>query len=159
MRKLHRALALFFSPFLVVTAVTGLLWAYAPHLYLKPEGSKKTPLEISRAPKLSPVDALRAAGDGGGKPMSVTLRGEGSRLVYAVAYGSKDVPKEALVDAETGEVLKKPSPRYPGFHHWIMKIHRLEFFGTKKELTLLPGAGLLALLLTGAYLFRYGLRK
>lgn len=159
MRKLHRTLAVFFSPFLIVTAITGLLWAYAPHLYLKLDAPKKAPLSAQDAPRVSPVEALSAAGGAGAKVMSVTLRNDDGRLVYAVAFAAKGAPEEAIVDADTGKVLKAKAARYPEFHHWVMKLHRFEFFGTKKELTVFPGLGLLSMLLTGFFLFRYGLKK
>jgi hypothetical protein len=39
-----------------------------------------------------------------------------------------------------------------------MKIHRLEFFGTKKELVVFPGLGLLLMLFTGLSLFKRGIK-
>lgn len=161
-RKLHRALALFFGPFLMTSAVTGLLWAYSPYLYLKDAGKPKAFLTEANEGRMrvSPVEAIHAAREAGekGKISAVTLRAEGEKAVYSVGFSSKEGPKEFRVDAETGAVLGAAPPRYPAFHQWVMKIHRLEFFGTKKELVAIPGLGLLAMLFTGLFLFKRGLK-
>jgi uncharacterized iron-regulated membrane protein len=162
-RKIHRALALFFSPFLILSALTGLLWAYSPYLYLRQEPGKSKPV-ITEAQEarvhLSPVDAIHTAQGAGekGNVSSVTLKAAEDRIVYVVAYGSKSGPQDVTVDAENGVVIKGSESRYRAFHRWVMKLHRLEFFGTKKELTAIPGTGLLLMLFTGLFLFKRGLK-
>ena len=133
-RKLHRAAALFFSPFLITSAVTGLLWAYSPYLYLKQ----------APAPEKTTV---RAA--------AVALLDENGNTIRTIPV--EGGPKDVTVD-EYGVQLKKMTKKYPAFHQWVMRIHRLEFFGTKKELVIFPGTGLLLMLATGLWLFKRGLK-
>ncbi len=147
-----------FAPFLAATAVTGLLWAYAPYLYLKtPPPSKNAAMIDDKRNYIPIVDVIRAVSVGEGERIkSITLRPEpeSGRLVYFVNKGSKKGLKEIWVDAETGAVSEPKASAGREFHNWVMKIHRLEFFGTKKELVAIPGTGLLLLLLTGLFLWK-----
>jgi uncharacterized iron-regulated membrane protein len=163
MRRIHRALAFFFSPFLILSAVTGLLWAYAPYLYLKQDAGKPRPsisVEDQARVHLTPVEAIEASGlrASGGKVASVTLRVEAEKVLYVISSASKKDAKDIFVDAENGQLLPKPAERYPAFHTWVMKLHQLQFFGTKKELVAFPGVGLLLMLFTGIFLFKRGLK-
>ena len=157
MRKIHRTVGLFFAPFLAATAITGLLWAYAPYLYMKSEPTKaKAPAIDENGTYLPIADVIRLAKTlaGEGNILNVTLKPDAGRLVYSVNIGSKSGRKEVQVDAQTGKAEIPVRSKAQEFHQWIMRIHRLEFFGTKKELTAIPGAGLLALLVTGSFLLR-----
>lgn len=161
MRKIHRTLAVVFGPFLTLSAVTGLLWAYAPYLYLKDAPKAKLPVtDKIAAVRLSPQEAIQKTKDAGenGNVMAVTLRIDNPDIVYAVSVGSKEGFKDIIVSAENGNILKPATFKYPAFHRWIMKLHRLEFFGTKKELVIFPGVGLLLMLFTGLSLFKWGFR-
>ena len=156
MRKIHRKIGLLAAPFLLVSAVTGLLWAYAPHLYLKPAPSAPAPAidENGRyVPVAEAVGAARILSEGA-KVRSVTLRPEAGRLVYVVNLASKKGPAEIWVDAAGGEASLPERTAAWRFHSWVMKLHRLEFFGTKKELVAIPGTALLLLLTTGFFLLQ-----
>ena len=157
MRKIHRTVGLFFAPFLATTAVTGLLWAYAPYLYMKNEPTKiKAPAIDENRTYLPLADVIRSAKmlAGEGKVLNVTLKPDAGRLVYSVNIGSRSGRKEVQVDAKTGKAEIPVRTKAQEFQQWIMRIHRLEFFGTKKELVAIPGLGLLTLLVTGSFLLR-----
>lgn len=222
----HRRIAATSAIFLAVSAVTGILWAYAPHLYFK-EGylkKKSNPPELPlSSAEISVKDALKKAAayfktaDG---IQSATLRADAGRLFYEVQRRQEKDTHSALIDAKSGEVVSPVSEKLavalaaqyvvgtpaakkaeafenykhrngkkfasvyivtfaadgnPGilidrnsglildemdssrnFHSWVMKLHQLQFFGTKKELTVIPGLSLLLLLLTGLVV---GLRR
>lgn len=214
----HRRVAIVSAGFLLLTAVTGILWAYAPHLYFKDGYLKKKsvrPGPALTAAKISPQEAIRLSEVGGKARVaeSVSLRVEGGQLVYEVVRKAGKVAESQLVDAVSGKRLNpldekmavavaaeyvagKPhrqeavalenyrhrsgkvvpsvyrvafaAPGNPeiyidrnsativeesddarAFHLWVMKLHQLQFLGTKKELTLIPGAALLLLIATG----------
>lgn len=214
----HRRIAIVSAGFLLLTAITGILWAYAPHLYFKDGYLKKKgvrngmPLSAAR---LTPQQAMQLAGaTGQAKGVElVSLRNEGGRLVYEVVRRDGKAMQSQLLDAVSGERLSPLSHEMaaavaaeyvagnppvknaaaidqyrhrsgkvitsvyrvafaaPGnpeilidrnsaaiveesdntraFHFWVMKLHQLQFFGTKKELTLIPGLALLMLVATG----------
>lgn len=214
----HRRVALPSAIFLAVTAITGILWAYAPHLYFKDGYLKKKHVQGAPAlsgARLSPQDAIRLTETVGkvNPAESVVLRAEGGRLVYEVVRREGKAAHSQLVDAISAEklspldkqmaaavaaeyVLANPTIKdaeiidhyrhrsgkivasvyrvrfdAPGnpeiiidrnsaaiieesddaraFHFWVMKLHQLQFFGTKKELTLIPGLALVVLVCTG----------
>jgi uncharacterized iron-regulated membrane protein len=210
----HRRIAIVSAGFLLMTAITGILWAYAPHLYFKDGYLKKKGVRNGMpltAARLTPQQALQLAGAMGAE--SVSLRNEGGRLVYEVVRRDGKAHQSQLFDAVSGERLSPLSHEMaaavaaeyvagnpplkdtavidhyrhrsgkvitsvyrvafaaPGnpeifidrnsaaiveendntraFHFWVMKLHQLQFFGTKKELTLIPGLALLMLVTTG----------
>lgn len=215
----HRRIAILSAGFLLLTAVTGILWAYAPHLYFKDGYLKKKSIRLGPAlteAKLSPAEAISrvaASPDKKTTAESVSLRVEAGQLIYEVVRKEGKATESQLVDAISGERLsplsaelaaavaaeyvagnplvkqvtpldeyrhrsgKKLRTLYrvafaaPGnpeiyidrnsaaiveesdesraFHFWVMKLHQLQFFGTKKELTLIPGLALLLLVATG----------
>lgn len=217
MRFLHRRIAILSAGFLLLTAVTGILWAYAPHLYFKDGYLKKKHVKAApalSAARLSPQEAIRLTEAAGISPAeSVILRAEGGRLVYEVVRREGKAAHSQLVDAVSGTKLSPLAEQIaaavaaeyvvgnptikdaaivdhyrhrsgkivasvyrvrfsaPGnpeifidrnsaaiveesddaraFHFWVMKLHQLQFFGTKKELTLLPGLALVILVITG----------
>jgi hypothetical protein len=111
-RSAHCVIALTAAVVLTMSAVTGILWAYAPYLYL-PDGymRKKAPTR-SPAPREAVIgvgDALRVAEDAAGRGLDVTqvvLRPDFGRLLYEVQYReAKGVPRAFLVDAIRGEPL------------------------------------------------------
>ncbi len=220
----HRRIAVVSSGVLLLTALTGLLWAYAPHLYFRDGYLKKKsirPGPAVEAARLTPREAISksALRPGTSAVTSVSLRVEGGRLVYEIIRGAGMTAQAELIDANSGErlspiggelasliaaeyVVGNPAikdttelanyrhrsgkvwrsvyrvafvaPRHPAiyidrysgtiveesddaraFHFWVMKLHQLQFFGTKKELTLVPGMALLLLVASGAaMLFR-----
>ncbi len=219
----HRRIAITAVLFLAVTALTGILWAYAPHLYFKEgylqkkSGAAQKPLT---AAKVSVADALASAiavfkTEKG--ILSATLRAEADDLFYEVQRKEGKEYSSVLVDAISGDVVsplgeeaaikiaaqyvvgnpplkkaealtgykhrngKKFKAAYkvafaaPGnpeifidrnsglileesdnarsFHFWVMKLHQLQFFGTKKELTIIPGLALIFLVITGTIMW------
>jgi len=219
----HRRIAVFSAVFLAITAVTGILWAYAPHLYFQ-DGylKKKTKIQgpaLSRA-KISQKDALEAAvavfnTEKGIETLS--LRAEASHLVYEIVRKDGKDHRSVLIDALSGDVLSPVSEKlatefaaqYVGgnppvketealdeyrhrsgkkiksvyrvaftasgnpeifidrnsgliveesdrsrvFHFWVMKLHQLQFFGVKKEFTIIPGLALILLVITGTVMW------
>ncbi len=109
MRSFHRRLAIIFCGFLTLSASTGLLWAYAPHLYwkedyLKPKHAPSFRL-LSEA-SVRAEDALQSARDQlTGSIRSITLKTLGDRLVYEIRYASGQGEHSWLLDAETGQKL------------------------------------------------------
>ncbi len=224
MRKQHRQISVIAVPFLLVAAITGLLWAYAPHLYWKDDYLKKNvpsgPVDRQEV-RISFEEAAQAAERHGVTAVGVSLRKEAGHTVYAV---TGDVPqggtREILIDAVTGKTLTPLSEelaieiamqyvnssdilavdRIPSYHHrsgkdflnvtavrfkdsnrtsiylsesgnilededrtrvfhfWVMKLHKLNFFGTKKELTAIPGIALILLIITGLSIWKQRLR-
>jgi uncharacterized iron-regulated membrane protein len=214
----HRRIAILSAGFLLLTAITGILWAYAPHLYFKDGYLKKKSVKTAPAlfvARFSPQEAIRltAAAGKSGPAESVVLRAEAGRLVYEVVRREGKAVNSQLVDAISGEKLSPldekmaaavaaeyvvgnptlkdaaivenyrhrsgkifasvyrvrfDAPANPeifidrhsaaivedsddtrAFHFWVIKLHQLQFFGTKKELTLIPGLALLLLVTTG----------
>lgn len=224
-RKAHRQLVGLAVLFLTVSAVTGLLWAYAPYLYWdnnykqtrKPSAN---PPDLSEA-RITPAELLNLIKQHFGEettPRKWTLTTKAGWLIYQVRVSSPSPPssRDGILDAITGDWLspldqnravhlaeqyiqgdhpvekaellsewvsrKQSSPRPawlvrfsdPGkteifldpdtgeiledqdrtrrFHFLIMDLHQLNFFGFHKTLTLLPGAILMAMVITGFYL-------
>lgn len=115
-RLLHYRVALWSSLFIAVSAVTGLLWAYAPHLYWQ-EGYKEKKSTLPAPPlkdaALSPVELiakLQAAGTGYGEVISLTLKADAGRLVYQGA--TKNPKGKFLVDAQSGDILSPLTSEY-----------------------------------------------
>ncbi len=110
-RRLHRVVALGSVAFLASTAVTGLLWAYAPVLYWEDGYMKKKTPAPSPAPGEASVtvpDAIRVAERAVGRRImveAVLLRPDFGRLVYEVQYRAAESAGAFLVDAITGEPL------------------------------------------------------
>jgi uncharacterized iron-regulated membrane protein len=219
----HRRIALTATLFLSLTAITGILWAYSSHLYLKDgylkKKNKAEEIPLSDA-EVSVQDALKTARgffktDKG--IQAVILRSDAGRLFYEVQRKEKRDVFSVLIDAVSGNVVtpvpeklavelarqyvagspavkkaeaftdyqhrngKKFASVYvvafavPGnpeilidrnsgtildeldgsraFHYWITKLHQLQFFGTKKELTIIPGLALIFLIITGVIIW------
>ena len=68
--------------------------------------------------------------------------------VVLVAFAAPGNP-EIYIDRNSATIVEE-SDDARAFHLWVMKLHQLQFLGTKKELTLIPGAALLFLLVTGS---------
>lgn len=214
----HRRVAVLSAGLLLVTAVTGILWAYAPHLYfregyLKKKNMKATPA-LSSA-RLTPQEAIRLAAPAlrQGQAEMLTLRPEGGLLVYEITWREGRAVHAQLIDAVSGAKLSplneqmaaaiaaeyvvgnppikdiaivdnyrhrsgrfiqsvyrvrfaatgnpeifidrnsaaivEESDDARAFHFWVMKLHQLQLFGTKKELTLIPGLALVMLVCSG----------
>lgn len=214
----HRRVAVFSAGLLIVTAVTGILWAYAPHLYFKEGYLKKKSIQVApglSSARLTPQDAigLTETAVKSGPAETVTLRAEGGKLIYEILRREGKAMHSQLIDAISGEKLSPLTEQMaaavaaeyvvgnppikdaaivdnyrhrsgktissvflvrfaaPGnpeiyidrysaaiveesddaraFHFWVMKLHQLQFFGMKKELTAIPGISLVILLVTG----------
>ena len=85
-------------------------------------------------------------------PQWVSRRKDAPRAAYVVCY---QTPRktEITIDAESGRILEEYDPARR-FHFVIQRLHQLDYFGTDKYLTLIPGTGLLTMTLTGLFLLR-----
>ncbi len=106
----HRRVAILSAGFLLLTAVTGILWAYAPHLYFKDGYLKKKnvkPAPALSAARLSAQEAIRLtdAAEKVSQVELVVLRAEGGRLVFEVVRRDGKSAHSQLVDAISGEKL------------------------------------------------------
>jgi uncharacterized membrane protein YkoI len=224
MRRFHRWLGVGSAVFVLLAAVTGLLWAYAPYLYWESGYmERKHPVTSVTfdAVSLTHQDAIRLAlkqlGEGA-TVIAVNLRSELDLAVYEVASKHNGKKAVVLIDARTGELLSPLTtdlatriarqyvpgdpavrsvtlldkfthrkgkvwdsvyqvrfqlPRSPEillsadsgeiieesddvrrFHFWVMRLHQLNFFGFHKTLTIVPGAALLILTVSGIALSR-----
>ena len=222
-RTLHRSVALAAVAFILASAVTGLLWAYAPHVYWDAGYMQRK--HKAEAPNLSDarfgvqegLARLTARFGTGMRATRATLRSDAGRLLYDFRYRTPDGQAHAaLLDAVSGTwlsplaeddairfarqyvagrpavadaaLLRDWMPRKANvgreawritfadsgateifidpndgailedqdsvrrFHFFIMKLHQFRFFGTHKELTILSGLPLIALILTGLWL-------
>lgn len=103
-RLIHYRIALLFSVFILITTITGLLWAYAPYLYWK-DGykTKKVALSAPVLPgKLFGFDQLASLADFPAKNFqAIELRAEAGLWVFEV----KDGKQSWLLDAVTGRSI------------------------------------------------------
>lgn len=103
MRRFHRWFGLISAGFILLTVVTGLMWAYAPHFYWEAgykERKSETPAPPISAATIGIADVVsRVPGD----LRAVALRRDFGRLVYE-ARPSGDAPA-VLIDGVSGEVL------------------------------------------------------
>jgi uncharacterized iron-regulated membrane protein len=60
---------------------------------------------------------------------------------------------EMIVDRDSGALVEELDDA-KRFHAWVMQFHQLNFFGFKKTLTIIPGAGLIMMLFTGLIIWR-----
>jgi uncharacterized membrane protein YkoI len=60
---------------------------------------------------------------------------------------------EIFLSAQSGKILEDQD-EIRRFHFWVMRLHMLNFFGSKKTLTIIPGAALLVLLVSGIWISR-----
>lgn len=164
MRRVHRTIGLFFAPFLAASALTGLLWAYAPYLYYPQpkhaEGAKKAAIDED-APYLPMAEVVRAVRSEApeGPITNLTLKAVGPELVYTAYVAAKKGQQEVKVDAFSGKAELVVPTLGHRIHYWVKKLHMMQFFGTKKELTIVSGLPLLILLFTGMFLWKTGPRK
>ncbi|MBN8222096.1 MAG: PepSY domain-containing protein [Spirochaetes bacterium] len=219
----HRRIAIASALVLASTAITGILWAYAPHLYFKDGYLQKkdaAPAKPLTAVNVEIGEALTTAtntfktakglqsavlrAEAGGlyyevqrkegkeqssvlidavsgevvSPLSEALAtqfaaqyvagnppvkkadaltdykhrsGKKIKSVYRIAFSAPGSP-EIYIDRNAGQIVEE-SDNARGFHFWVMKIHQLQFFGTKKELTIIPGLALVLLIVTGTLLW------
>lgn len=107
----HRRIAITSVVFLTTAAVTGILWAYAPHIYFqegylkkkaKPNAPALTATKVGQKEALeTAMEALKS--DKGIETLS--LRGEGSHLVYEIIRKDGKDYKSVIVDALSGDLL------------------------------------------------------
>jgi uncharacterized iron-regulated membrane protein len=111
LRQLHRLVGLVGAGFLVLAAVTGLLWAYAPHLYWQPgyldrKHALPAPAIGDAVVDVQAAVALaRTASAAGSEVVSVTLRADFGHLLWDVRLRSGKVERPFLVDAVSGAPL------------------------------------------------------
>lgn len=111
MRKFHRSFGMMFGLFLFLTAVTGLLWAYAPYLYWKPgymmkkAASPSPPLSQAALSFSEAVDILEEREGREMEVQSILLRKGFGRLLYEIEYDVTGEKRRCLIDAQTGDFL------------------------------------------------------
>jgi len=107
---MHRLIALASAVVLASSACTGLLWAYAPYLYLD-DGymRKKAPIAGPRPTEalVTAQEAMAAARQAGhrGQIQTVTLRSDFGRLLWEVQTRAGEDSQPFLMDAISGEKL------------------------------------------------------
>src|SRR3546814_512958 len=79
-------------------------------------------------------------------PRKANAGREAWRITFA-----DDGATEIFIDPNDGAILEDQDS-IRRFHFFIMKLHQFRFFGTHKELTILSGLPLIALILTGLWL-------
>lgn len=111
MRRFHRWLGMVFGVFLLSSAVTGLLWAYAPYLYWNP-GYMEKKAALASPPLtdavLSVRDALRRLQEketGKIEAQSVLLQKDFGRLLYEIEYKISGTRRRSMIDARSGGLL------------------------------------------------------
>lgn len=72
--------------------------------------------------------------------------------VWAASYAARG-GMEIVLDDKTGAIVEEYDPSRR-FHFWVMRLHKLDFFHTDKALTAIPGALLLAMTLSGLWLWQ-----
>src|SRR3546814_20783279 len=100
-RTLHRSVALAAVAFILASAVTGLLWAYAPHVYwdagyMQRKHKAEAPnLADARFGVQEGLARLTARFDTGIRSPRATLRRDAGRLLYAFRYKPPTGPAHA----------------------------------------------------------------
>ena len=85
-------------------------------------------------------------------PRWVSRRNDAPRAAFVVHYRTPRAT-DITIDAESGRILEEyDSARR--FHFFIQRLHQLDYLGTDKYLTLIPGTGLVLMTLTGLFLLR-----
>ena len=79
-------------------------------------------------------------------------KGKSYDSVYLVRFQQEKSP-EILLSAHSGEIIEDQDD-VRSFHFWVMRLHQLNFFGFKKTLTIIPGAALLMLTISGIVISR-----
>lgn len=159
MRKFHRWGSVVAAIFLLIVAVTGVI-LQVQHLtgeHDEEEGGKRPPALLTTAMPSSAYAALVArtieatrARSAGAPVASVTLRDKGDTVEGMVAIAG-DPGREITVDARSGRVL---SDEVREGESIILRIHSGEILGEPGViLGLLWGLGLLALVVTGSWIY------
>lgn len=111
-RSLHRWLARISLVFIAVSVVTGLLWAYAPHMYWRPgymavkHETSTLPLDAARIKLDDALTRLVTHRGKGVEPLSASLRSENGNLLYTFRYRMGNGAIQAsLMDAISGNWL------------------------------------------------------
>lgn len=111
MRQFHRLLGVAFVLFFLNSALTGLLWAYAPLLYwedgyMRKKSSAPSPVPQKASLTISEAVEIAQRAVGPDLPVaSVALRPDFGRLLYDVQYQRNGSTEAFLLDAITGESL------------------------------------------------------
>lgn len=110
-RRFHRLLGIVFGLFLLTSAITGLLWAYAPYLYWKP-GYKHKKASLPLPPLTDAVVSIpivirrvQESEEGKIEAESVLLRKDFGRLLYEIEYEVNGAKSRLLIDAKSGVFL------------------------------------------------------
>lgn len=85
-------------------------------------------------------------------PRWVSRRNDPPRAAYVIRYRNPRAT-EITIDAESGRILEEYDPARR-FHFVIQRLHQLDYFGTDKYLTLIPGTGLVFMTVTGLLMLR-----
>lgn len=89
----------------------------------------------------------------------VTMTGRELKDVLEVTFNESSHPRIILDRSSGANVDEVDGARK--FQYWVRKLHQFQFFGTKKELTAIPGLALLFLTITGVMILwrRYKPKK
>ena len=116
MRRFHRWFGVGSAAIVLLTVVTGLLWAYGPWIFWEP-GYREKKHPVATVPfeniQVSPPEAIRAAQAQLGAEAvvsAVTLRSEVGHALYEITATAGGQDRAALVDAITGTPLSPLTP-------------------------------------------------
>lgn len=115
-RLTHRWLGMGAVGFLLLSVVTGLLWADAKFLYWEDHYKEKVrplagpSLEAATLPVDRAIVVAKEAGGGRALVEQVSLRSDFGRLLYELKLRVEGVPTTLLLDAISGERLSPISP-------------------------------------------------
>lgn len=81
------------------------------------------------------------------EPRWVSRRHDPPRAAYVIRY-QRPASTEIVIDRDSGRILEESDPQRR-VHFFITRLHQLDYFGSEKALTLIPGIGLLMMTATG----------
>lgn len=116
MRRFHRWFGLGSTVIILLSVITGLLWAYAPYLYWAGgylEKKQPATLVSFEAVSLTHQDAIRLAREPlgeSGAVSAVTLRSEIGKALYEVTGQREGKELAVLIDAGAGKVISPLAP-------------------------------------------------
>jgi uncharacterized iron-regulated membrane protein len=86
------------------------------------------------------------------EPRWISRRNDAPRPAFLVSF-SRPAKTEIVLDTDSGRILEESDPTRR-FHFFVTRLHRLDFFGTDKLLTLVPGLGILTMTISGLAIYR-----
>lgn len=116
MRRFHRWLGVGATVFVLLSVITGLLWAYGPYLFWGSgyrEKKHPDPIASYEAIKLTPGDAIRVAREQLGSTAvisTITLRSDLGKALYELTATVDGKERAALIDGNTGVAFSPLTP-------------------------------------------------